>query len=72
MLNLASDVGLLYKPPNEIREALQPQILEIVDLADDVVARLLVDGEVDFGRRAASDREVCNGVLVVELLNSRQ
>lgn len=72
MLNLASDVSLLDKPSNEIREALQPQILEIVNLADDVVARLLVNGEVDFGRCAASDREVCDGVLVVELLSSRQ
>lgn len=69
MLNLAPDVGLLDKPPNETRVAPLPQRLEIVDLADNIVARLLVNGEVDFGRRAASDREVCDGVFVAKLLS---
>lgn len=72
MLNLASNVCLLHKSLNHSREAPQPQRLEVVDLADNVVSRLLVNGEVDLGRRAASDREVCDGVFVVELLSIRQ
>lgn len=68
MLNLASDMCLLHKPLNYSREAPQTQRLEVVDLADNVIARLFVNGEVDLGRRAASDREVCDGVFVVELL----
>lgn len=70
MLNLASDMGLLHKPLNDSRETPQPQRLEIVNLADNVVARLFVNGEVDLCRRAASYREICDSVLVVKLLNS--
>lgn len=69
MLNLASDLCLLHESLNKSRAAPQPQRLKIVDLADNVVARLLVNGEVDLGRGAASDREVCDAVLVVKLLN---
>lgn len=70
MLNLASDMCLLHKSLNHSRVSPQPHRIEIVDLADNVVTRLLVNGEVDLGRRAASDREVCDGVLVVKLLNN--
>lgn len=70
MLDLAPDMCLLHKSLDDGGVALQAQGLEVVDLADNVVARLLVNGEVDLGRRAASDREVCDGVLVAKLLDT--
>lgn len=70
MLNLAPNMCLLHKSLNYSRVSPQTHRLEVVDLADNVVSRLLVNGEVDLGRRAASDREVCDGVLVAKLLNS--
>lgn len=70
MLNLASDVCLLHQPLDVSCLAPVSHSRNIVDLADDKVARLFLDGEIDLGRSAASDCKVCDGVLVVELLSS--
>lgn len=69
MLNLASDMCLLHKSLDDSGVAPESQRLNIVDLADYVVSRLLINGEVDLGRRAASDRKVGDSILVMELLN---
>lgn len=69
MLNLTSDMCLLHKSLDESRLAPESHRLNIVDLADDKVARLLINCKVDLGRGAASDRKVCDSVLVMKLLS---
>lgn len=69
MLNLASDMCLLHKSLDDSSVAPVSQRLDIVDLADYVLSRLLINGEMDLGRRAASDHKVCDSVFIMKLLN---
>lgn len=72
MLHLASDVCLLNESRNQALLASQAQCVQIVELADKVIARLLVNGKVNLGRGTASYGEVRDSVLVVECLDSCQ
>lgn len=68
MLHLASEECLLHQRLNHVILVWRAELAKIVDLACELLSRLIVEGEMDLGRSTVSNSSVQEGVSVAKIL----
>lgn len=68
MLHLASEECLLHQRFNHVILFWRAELAKIVDLACELLSRLIVEGEMNLGRSTVSNSSVQEGVSVVKRL----